>query len=155
MKDPLQENLLGDKHDRLLNALNSVIVIFVKTLAVLMVFVVLWALVDVCIHIYWQFLQSYNSFFSVNTLFTTIGSILVFLIAIEIYLNIVFYLQKDSINVELVLGTALTAIARKVIILDYTTVSNENMLAMAALILTVGLSLGLLRWKEGIPTTRK
>lgn len=147
-KDPLKENILGEKRDLLLNNLNKVIVLFVKALAIIMVFVVFWALVDVFMHVYRQFIESSTTFFSVDTLFSTLGSILVFLIAIEIYLNIVFYLQKDSINVELVLGTALTAIARKVITLDYTAFPHDIMYGMAALIVAVGISLGLLRWKS-------
>ncbi len=46
---------------------------------------------------------------------------MVTLIAIEIFLNIVLYLRDDVLHVKLVLATALMAIARKVIVLDYKT----------------------------------
>ena len=42
--------------------------------------------------------------------------------AIEIFQNIVLYLRTDVIPVQLVIATALMAIARKVIILDYSEV---------------------------------
>jgi len=41
------------------------------------------------------------------------------LIAIEIFINITSYLRDDVIHVKIVLATALMAIARKVIVLDF------------------------------------
>jgi len=123
-----------------LRFLNQFVEWIVKILCVLMVFVIIWALVDVVVHIYDQFQTSYESLFQIETLFTTLGSVLVVLIAIEVFLNIVYFLVKDAINVTLVLSTAITAIARKVIIIDYQTVSVEHMYAAAGLILAFGVA---------------
>ncbi len=140
MKEVEEESLVGDKHDPFLNSLNKVVLWCVKGLTLVMVLVIIWAFVDVLFHVYTEVTKSIDTAFSVDVLFSIIGSILFFLIAIEIYLNIVFFLQKDSINVALVVATALTAISRKVIILDYTATSNEDVFAMAALIFAVGVT---------------
>lgn len=123
----------------LLSVLNRVVDFGIRVLAVLMAFVVIWALVDVVFHLYRQFSIAYDSLFTVETLFSTLGSILAVLIAVEIFLNIVYFIVKDAVNVQLVLATALTAIARKVIIIDYSAITEGHMYATAALILSVGL----------------
>ena len=62
------------------------------------------------------------------------------LIAIEIFVNIVSYLRDDVIHVRIVLATALMAIARKVIILDYSTTSSEYVYATAAVVAAMALA---------------
>lgn len=135
-----EQNILEEKRDRLLSKLNKIILWCVKGLAMVMTFVILWAFIDVIYHVYSELHKSIDTVFSVDALFSIIGAILFFLIAIEIYLNIVFFLKKDVINVALVLATALTAIARKVIILDYTVTSEGHMFAIAALIIALGVA---------------
>lgn len=134
-----KESLNSNKHDLFINSLDKVVIACVKALAGVMVIVILWAFVDVLFHIANQLINSFDIIFSSNALFSIVGSVLIFLIAIEVYLNIVFFLKKDSINVPLVLATALTAIARKVIILDYTTTSDLHIVSTAALVLAVGI----------------
>jgi len=56
------------------------------------------------------------------------------LIAIEILINIIIYLREDVIHVRIVMATALMAIARKVIIMDFTTITAEYMLAVSAVV---------------------
>lgn len=148
MDDSVNEGLDVNTHDPLLRVLNRIVIWSVKGLAVMMVFVIIWAFIDVLVHISVQMFTSFESIFSVDTLFSIIGSILLFLIAIEVYLNIVFFLKSDSINVPLVLATALTAISRKVIILDYTATSNMHIIAMAFLVFTVGVNYWLITRKN-------
>ena len=59
-----------------------------------MVFVIFLAMVDAIVHLYRQMTASINSAFSVEKLITTLGAFLAVLIAIEIFLNIIFYLKK-------------------------------------------------------------
>ena len=83
-----------------------------------------------------------------ETLIATLGNFLVVLIAIEIYLNIIFYLKQDAIHVPLVIATALTAVARKVIIFDYNSVSALHILGAACVIFALGLTYWLITKKE-------
>ena len=50
----------------------------------------------------------------------------VVLIAIEIFINIRLYLGSNTMPIKLVLGTALMAIARKVIVLDLTNILKKS-----------------------------
>ena len=139
MDNRVKESLVEENHDPLIRVLNKIVVANVKCLAVLMVFVIIWSLIDVVGHIYLQIVTT-TLLFSSERIIETLGAFLAVLIAIEIFLNIVFYLKKDAVHVPLVLATALTAVARKVIILDYTTATYMHILATAAVILSVGIS---------------
>lgn len=134
------ESLVKNERDPLITFLNKIVVFCVKCLAVLTVLVIMWGLVDVIVHLYLQFWTSFSTSFEVETLISTLGIFLAVLIAIEIFLNIVFYLKKDAVHVPLVLATALTAVARKVIVLDYSSSGPEYIYATAAVIFAVGVS---------------
>ncbi len=148
MNNPPQESLVQENHDPLIRFLNKTVVISVKLLAILMVLVIWLALADVVVHLLQQIMTFPGSLFTVETLIMTLGDFLAVLIAIEIFLNIVFYLKKDAVHVPLVLATALTAVARKVIILDYTGQSPHHIYAIASVIFAVGISYWLVTKKE-------
>ena len=146
-EDKNTESLVEENKDPLIHYLNKIVVYIVKFLAIMMVVVILWAMVDVVFHVYRQITGPIATKFNIENLFSLLGAFLAVLIAIEIFLNIIFYLKKDAVNVPLVLGTALTAVARKVIILDYTTTSHYFIFATAAAILAVGISYWLITKK--------
>jgi hypothetical protein len=66
------------------------------------------------------------------------------LIAVEIFINITIYLRDDVIHVKIVMATALMAIARKVIILDFDKLNSDDIYALAAVLLAAGISYWLL-----------
>jgi uncharacterized membrane protein (DUF373 family) len=138
--DHEEESLVKATHDPLIHILNRVVIWAVKALAVMMVFIILWSLVDVVLYIGYQVTSITSDRFNIENLITTLGAFLAVLIAIEVFLNIIFYLKKDVIHVPMVLATALTAVARKVIILDYTTATPSHIIATAAVIFAVGIS---------------
>ena len=65
---------------------------------------------------------------------------MVVLIAIEIFINIRLYLGSNTLPIKLVVGTALMAIARKVIVLDIEKVSSNYVFAIAAVVLALGVT---------------
>lgn len=138
MHDDTHESLIKESVDPLIGALNKVVIICVKVMACLMTLVIIWGVLDVIAHLYAQIHPSEFIKFDVESLLATFGTFLAVLIAIEIFLNIVFYLKQDAIHVPLVLATALTAVSRKVIILDYQGADAYVLLAMAAIILALG-----------------
>lgn len=146
--ETVEGSLTHNVKDPLIRCLNKLVVWCVKILAVLMVFVIFLALADVFVHIYKQIFMAFPSVFGVEDLISVLGSFLAVLIAIEIFLNIVFYLKQDAIHVPLVLATALTAAARKVIIIDYTSVSAITLFALACIIFALGLSYWLIASKS-------
>ncbi len=140
MEHETKESLINETKDPLIDFLNKTIVYCVKLLAVLMVIVIIWMMIDVMAHIYDQTIRSLPLLVSVDNLVVLLGSFMAVLIGIEIFLNIIFYLKKDAIHAPLVLATALTAVARKVIILDYTTSTPLQIMATAAVVFAVGVT---------------
>ena len=77
---------------------------------------------------------------SISDILATFGAFMAVLIAIEIFINITIYLRDDVIHVKVVMATALMAIARKVIILDYEKISSDYIWATAGV--TIAMSIG-------------
>lgn len=148
MNDKTHDSLVRETNDPLISFLNKVVVTTVKGLAILMTVVIVWGLFDVVIHLYERALTTPASFFDVDNMIATLGVFLAQLIAVEIFLNIVFYLKKDAIHVPLVLATALTAIARKVIVLDYVKIAPEYLYGTAGVIIALGVTYWLITRKS-------
>lgn len=146
--EQLNESLVEDDKDPFLRYLNKAVILAVKVLAILMVLVVWLALADVVVHMVQEFNAPPFGLFNAENLLKTLGNFLVVLIAIEIFLNIIFYLKKDAIHVPLVIATGLTAVARKVIILDYTIVAPFQLLGIASVIIALGITYWLIIKKE-------
>ena len=77
---------------------------------------------------------------TINDILATFGAFMAVLIAIEIFVNIIIYLRDDVIHVKIVLATALMAIARKVIILDFDKISSEYVWATAGVTLAMAIA---------------
>ncbi len=80
-----------------------------------------------------------------ETLLDIFGLFLSVLIALEILENITAYLKKHVVQVELVIVTSLTAVARKIIILDLKEVSGVSLIGLAIAILSLSISYYIVR----------
>jgi uncharacterized membrane protein (DUF373 family) len=83
--------------------------------------------------------------FSGKTLFGIFGLFLNVLIALELLENVAGYLQKNVIQVELVIVTAMIAIARKIIILDLEKISDLELIGLALSMLALAGSYWVMR----------
>lgn len=81
-----------------------------------------------------------SSLFFGRTLLDIFGFFLSVLIALEILENITAYLKKHVVQVELVIVTSLTAVARKIIILDLKEISGISLIGLAIAILALSIS---------------
>ena len=72
-----------------------------------------------------------------NELFEIFGMFLMVLIAIELMSSIYMYMKDKSVHVEMMLLIAITALTRKVVILDKETTDPMAMLGIAALLGTL------------------
>jgi uncharacterized membrane protein (DUF373 family) len=135
-----QEELSLDHEDRLIQILHKTIRAAVKVLAVLMVFTILWGVVDVVYVIYQKLISPSFTTFTIRDIVSTFGAFLAVLIAIEIFINITLYIRKDVIHIKLVVATALMAIARKVIIFDFKEITPLYVFATAAVVLALGIT---------------
>ena len=77
---------------------------------------------------------------NISDIFATFGAFMAVLIAIEIFINITSYLRENVIHIKIVLATAIMAVARKLIVLDYNEVSSDYVFATAALVLALAVA---------------
>ena len=130
---------IDESEEPLIHWLHIVIRFCVRILAVLMTLVIVWSVADVAWVLYERVMASPVGLLNVNDILASFGAFMATLIAIEIFLNIVLYLRDDVLHVKLVLATALMAIAREVIVLDYNTLAPEYIWATAAVILALSI----------------
>ncbi len=126
-------------NEPLIQKLRIVIRFSVRCLAVLMTMVILWGVLDVAWEIFEKLRTPPVMLMTISDILATFGAFMAVLIAIEIFINITIYLRDDVIHVKIVMATALMAIARKVIILDFSLVSPEYMFATAALVFAMSI----------------
>jgi len=139
-----------DVESRSLNFLQYIIAFLLKVLAFMMVFVIICSVVDVGRQIYVSISSPPFAILNLEQILHSFGGFLVVMIGIEIFLNIILYFRKDRSHIKLVLATALMAIARKVIILDYKETPSGEMIGIAALIFALGLAYWLCKGPEKI-----
>ena len=144
------EELPTEHEDALISFLHKVIKFAVKILAILMVIVIFWGVADVIYVLYHNLMEEPYMLLNISDIFKTFAAFLAVLIAIEIYQNIVLYLRTDVLPIKLVIATALMAIARKVIIIDFKDISPDYIFATAAVVLSLGITYYLVSKKEGL-----
>jgi uncharacterized membrane protein (DUF373 family) len=131
---------LDNLDEPLIRILRLIIRFAVRCLAVMMTMVILWGVIDVAWVIYGKLTTEPVMLLTISDMLATFGAFMAVLIAIEIFINITIYLRDDVIHVKIVMATALMAIARKVIILDYNQISPDYIWATAGVV--VAMSIG-------------
>jgi len=136
---PKEPHGMSYENDPLVDRLKFVIRIAVRVLAILMTALILWGVADVVLVFYRKLIAPPFLLLTINDILATFGAFLAVLIAIEIFLNITIYLRDDVIHVKIVVATALMAIARKVIVLDFDSLSAEYVWATAGVVLAMSI----------------
>lgn len=136
-----------DHSDPQLALMHRAIRIAVRLLAWLMVLVIFWTIADVVYVVYEALKAPPFLLLDMEDILQTFGAFLAVLIAIEIFANIRLYLGTNVVPVQLVLATALMAVARKVIVLDLDLVPAEQVVGIALVTLALGISYWLVREK--------
>ncbi|MGB3671997.1 MAG: phosphate-starvation-inducible PsiE family protein [Phormidesmis sp.] len=111
-----------------------------KLLAIAMVMVIVVVIFDLGVVLTRKLLNGNASDFLGSTLLDIFGLFLSVLIALEIMENITAYLKKHVVQVELVIVTSLTAVARKIIILDLKEVTGVSLIGLSVAILALSIS---------------
>ena len=132
--------LVNKDNDKFLWVLIRIIHVCLKVLGLLMIIVIISGVVDVAWTIYQKFTSEPHFILTINDILMTFGAFMVVLIAIEIFQNIILYLRDDVIHVKIVLATALMAIARKVIILDYDELEPMYVFATGVVLVATGIA---------------
>ncbi len=105
-----------------------------------MIAVIIFGVIDVGWTLYERLVAEPKFILTIGDILTTFGAFMVVLIAIEIFQNIILYLRDDVIHVRIVLATALMAIARKVIILDFDELQPLYIFATGVVLLATGIT---------------
>lgn len=138
--------------DEFLALIKKVETLVSKVLSIAMIGVILTAIVELCIFlvkevIFNNKLADPDQFFTA-TLLSIFGLFLNVLIALELLENITAYLRKHSVQLELVIVTSLTAVARKIIIFDFNKTGGLELIALALAIFSLSVSYWLVRQNQ-------
>ncbi|WP_330205082.1 phosphate-starvation-inducible PsiE family protein [Cyanobacterium sp. Dongsha4] len=115
-----------------------------KVLSIALIVVIFVSLFDLILVLSQDlFVQEPVGFFNV-TLIEIFGFFLNVLIALELLENITVYLRKHVVQLELVLTTALIAVARKIIIFDTSKYDKVDLIALGFAALCLALSYGII-----------
>jgi uncharacterized membrane protein (DUF373 family) len=144
------EELPENHSDPLLQKLHVAIRFAIRILAFLMVLVIYWSIADVVYVLYLKLSTPPFLLLDVEDILQTFGAFMLVLIAVEIFINIRLYLGSNVIPVELVVATALMAVARKVIVLDLKIVSAEQIVGLALVTIALGVTYWLIKQKTHI-----
>jgi len=125
------------KDESFLNAISKIENIVSKILAIALIFVIFIALFDLLKLLTIDlFITDPKGSFTAPLL-KVFGMFLNVLIALELMENVTAYLRQHVIQLELVIITALTAVARKIVIFDSKTEGDLTGLAIAVLSLSI------------------
>lgn len=144
MRNLFKRIVRSTQDENFMHLIEHIEVLVSKVLSAFMVVVILVALGDLAVFLIKElFTTPYGQFNT--TLFKIFGLFLNILIALEILENITAYLQKHVVQVELVIGTSLIAVARKIIILDLEKVSGIDIIGLGVAVFALSISYVMIR----------
>lgn len=139
------------KDDNFLHLVHNIEKVVSKLLAIAMLIVILVSIIDLGIFLFKELFTESVGVFN-TTLIEIFGLFLNILIALELLENITAYLEKNVIQVELVIVTSLIAVARKLIILDLSKTSGSQLIGLAIAIFALSISYWIVRRSNTKPS---
>ncbi|QUY42220.1 phosphate-starvation-inducible PsiE family protein [Acaryochloris sp. 'Moss Beach'] len=115
-----------------------------KILSIALVIVIFFSLFDLGFNVIRELSTEPIGFFQ-STVLEIFGLFLNILIALELLENIQAYLDHQGVQVQLVVATALIAVARKLIIFDFAKSSGLDLVGLAVAIFSLSISYWLVR----------
>lgn len=144
LKNLLRQIRSTGKDENFLHLVHDIEKVVSKLLAIGMLIVILIALIDLGILLVREVFAEPVGFFNI-TLIELFGLFLNILIALELLANITAYLEKNVIQVELVIVTSLIAVARKLIILDLNKTTGIQLIGLAIAIFALSVTYWIVR----------
>lgn len=108
-----------------------------KVLSIALQGVIIVVIIDLMIFLIGDVANDPVGYFNKKSVIELFGLFLNVLIALELLENITGYLKKHVVQVELVVVTALIAVARKIIIFDLSKYSSDDLLGLGVAILAL------------------
>lgn len=141
-----EDTFLVSVDSRLINFLQKTILYSIKFLAIFMTIVIIWSIIDVGLVIFKNMIEPPYFLMDFENILKIFGGFLIVLIAVEIFVNIILYMRRDMGHIKLVVATALMAISRKVIILDYEKATGAQLAGIAGTIIALGITYWLIKY---------
>ena len=124
----------------------------VIALLLMMMLALLASTVELGIILFDQLMEPPKFLLDVKEMLTVFSFFLMVLIGLELVETIKVYLDDNVFHVEVVVLVAIIAVARKIIVIDYYTISHEILLGIAALM--IALSVGYFLLKRAIAPSK-
>lgn len=146
----LARSLTSAASDELfLQMIKKVETVVSKLLSIVMIGVLLVSVLELCFYLVREIMFN-NRFVNPEQFFTVsliqvFGLFLNILVALEILENITAYLRKHVVQVELVIVTSLTAVARKIIIFDFTKSTGLDLVGLGTAVVALAASYWIIR----------
>ena len=128
------------KDENFFLAIKRVDGIVARVLSILMVVVIAVAIIDLSFFLVKELQEQPLGGLNKTAVISAFGLFLNVLIALEILENITAYLRKHVVQVELVIVTSLIAVARKIIIFDFTKQTGVDLLGLGTAVLALSIS---------------
>jgi uncharacterized membrane protein (DUF373 family) len=109
----------------------------VLALLLMMMLALLASTVELAIIMVEQLIAPPRLLLNIREMLTVFGFLLMVLIGLELVETIKMYLDENVFHVEVVVLVAIIAVARKIIVIDYDSVSYEILLSIAALMIAL------------------
>lgn len=138
-----QTSVIG-KDENFLDFIKIIETLVSKILSFAMVIIILVGVFDLAIYMFQNLDETPLGFFN-KVLMEVFGLFLNILIALELLENITAYLKKHVVQVELVIVTSLIAVARKIIIFDFSKATGIDLIGLALAIFALSISYWLIR----------
>ncbi len=137
--------------ERILRLFEKVIII---SLLGMMMIAVLVSTIELGVILVQELLKPPILLLNLEEMLEVFGFFLMVVIGLELLETIKAYFQEDRVHAEVVFLVAMVAVARKVIILDYTKVPPELMFGVAAVVVALGIGYFLVRFAVRYPTAK-
>ncbi len=119
--------------------------VIAKTLSIGLIFVVFTSVVELFKILISEIIVNHSDSFFKEDMFYILGLFLNILIILEVLENITIYLKNQAFALELVIATALIALARKIIIYDIKTSGANELLGVSGSLLALSISYWLIK----------
>lgn len=132
---------------------NAIVIVLMLILAIILVITTYELVVSIILQISDDQGEESLIFLNLDELFSVFSFILFIVIGLELFETLKVYLKKHEVPAEIILLVALTAIARKIILLDYDKYEGIVYLGIAAIV--VALAFGYYLLKKSLRENRK
>jgi len=127
----------------------------VMVLLIMMMLAILISTIELGVLLIRQFLHPPRFLLDINELLEVFGFFLLVLIGLELLKTVQSFLEDDEIHVEVVLLVAIIAVARKIIIFDYKSLTPQMLISIAAIIVALSAGFYLVKKTFSSSTIRK